>query len=169
VRAATGSICRRLVQRPRAARHSRSAAGRNDGVVEPAFAGRAAPLPLRATHLARDDGARMQGRSAITAAAVSRNKKLSVASRGASDRIPPTLRPDRDADCATSEYAAQVTSTASVAATDDHDTAAYQGGLRDRAAWEEWFNSLQGDYKTGAFYWSSQRSLPHPGRRAVRG
>jgi hypothetical protein len=40
---------------------------------------------------------------------------------------------------------------------------AYQDGLRDRAAWEQWFNGLQGDYKTGAFFWSSQRSLPKPG------
>jgi hypothetical protein len=44
----------------------------------------------------------------------------------------------------------------------DHG-AIYQKGLSDRADWEMWFNSLQGDYKSGAFYWSSQRSLPHPG------
>jgi hypothetical protein len=36
-------------------------------------------------------------------------------------------------------------------------------GLSDRTAWEQWFNNLRGDYKTGAFYWSSQRSLPQPG------
>jgi hypothetical protein len=36
-------------------------------------------------------------------------------------------------------------------------------GLQDRANWEQWFNNLQGDYKTGAFYWSSQRSLSQPG------
>jgi hypothetical protein len=36
-------------------------------------------------------------------------------------------------------------------------------GLQDRANWELWFNNLQGDYKTGAFYWSSQRSLSQPG------
>jgi len=46
---------------------------------------------------------------------------------------------------------------------EDHGAAAYQDGLHDRAAWEQWFNSLQGDYKTGAFYWASQRSLSHPG------
>jgi hypothetical protein len=40
---------------------------------------------------------------------------------------------------------------------------AYRDGLRDRAAWEQWFSGLQGDYKTGAFFWSSQRSLPKPG------
>jgi hypothetical protein len=40
---------------------------------------------------------------------------------------------------------------------------AYQDGLRDRAEWERWFNSLQGDYKTGAFHWASHRSLPQPG------
>jgi hypothetical protein len=39
----------------------------------------------------------------------------------------------------------------------------YQKGLTDRGAWEQWFNSLQGDFKTGAFYWAGQRSLPHPG------
>ncbi len=39
----------------------------------------------------------------------------------------------------------------------------FDQGLQDRTAWEVWFNSLQGHYKTGAFYWSGQRSLPHPG------
>lgn len=39
----------------------------------------------------------------------------------------------------------------------------FQKGLADRGAWEQWFASLQGDFKTGAFYWASQRSLPHPG------
>jgi hypothetical protein len=57
----------------------------------------------------------------------------------------------------------QVTSPASVAVTDEHGAATYQDGLRDRAEWEQWFNSLQGDNKTGAFFWSSQRSLRHPG------
>jgi hypothetical protein len=50
----------------------------------------------------------------------------------------------------------------SAALADDHG-GMYQKGLDDRAAWEAWFNSLQGDYKTGAFYWASQRSLPDPG------
>jgi hypothetical protein len=57
----------------------------------------------------------------------------------------------------------QVTSPASIAVTDEQGATAYQDGLHDRAAWEEWFNGLQGDYKTGAFFWSSQRSLPKPG------
>jgi hypothetical protein len=57
----------------------------------------------------------------------------------------------------------QVASPTSVAVTDDQGATGYQDGLRDRAAWEEWFNSLQGDYKTGALYWATRRSLPHPG------
>jgi hypothetical protein len=43
------------------------------------------------------------------------------------------------------------------------DPTLFEQGQRDRASWEQWFNGLQGDYKTGAFYWSSQRSTPHPG------
>ena len=39
----------------------------------------------------------------------------------------------------------------------------YDKGLADRTAWEDWFDGLQGDFKTGAFFWSGQRSLPHPG------
>ena len=39
----------------------------------------------------------------------------------------------------------------------------FDQGLQDRTGWEQWFNNLQGDYKTGAFYWAGQRSLPHPG------
>jgi len=39
----------------------------------------------------------------------------------------------------------------------------YDKGLADRTAWENWFNGLQGDFKTGAFFWAGQRSLPHPG------
>jgi hypothetical protein len=39
----------------------------------------------------------------------------------------------------------------------------YKKGFADRAAWEQWFSSLHGDYKIGAFYWAGQRSLPHPG------
>lgn len=41
--------------------------------------------------------------------------------------------------------------------------AMFQKGLSDRTAWEIWFNSLQGDERTGAFYWAGQRSLAHPG------
>jgi hypothetical protein len=43
------------------------------------------------------------------------------------------------------------------------NTTAYERGRNDRIAWETWFNSLSGDYKAGAYYWSGQRSLPHPG------
>jgi hypothetical protein len=42
-------------------------------------------------------------------------------------------------------------------------TTAYEQGRNDRLAWEAWFTSLNGDYKEGAYYWSGQRSLPHPG------
>ena len=36
---------------------------------------------------------------------------------------------------------------------------AYADGQRDRQAWEHWYNNLpEGDYKRGAFYWSSVRS-----------
>jgi hypothetical protein len=42
-------------------------------------------------------------------------------------------------------------------------TTMYHEGLADRTAWEDWFNGLQGDFKTGAFFWAGQRSLPHPG------
>lgn len=41
--------------------------------------------------------------------------------------------------------------------------AVFRNGLAARGAWEQWFNSLDGDYKIGAFYWAGQRSLPHPG------
>ena len=43
------------------------------------------------------------------------------------------------------------------------DPSLFEQGRQDRAAWEQWFNGLQGDYKTGAFFWSSQRSLSNPG------
>jgi hypothetical protein len=42
-------------------------------------------------------------------------------------------------------------------------TTAYEQGRNDRIAWESWFNSLSGDYRAGAFYWSGERSLPRPG------
>jgi hypothetical protein len=32
-------------------------------------------------------------------------------------------------------------------------------GLADRTPWENWFNDLQGDFKTGAFFWAGQRRL----------
>jgi hypothetical protein len=40
----------------------------------------------------------------------------------------------------------------------------FEQGWSDRGQWEQWFNGLPaGDYKTGAFYWASQRSSPNPG------
>jgi predicted aspartyl protease len=42
-------------------------------------------------------------------------------------------------------------------------TAAFQDGLRDRTAWEQYFAGAAGDFRDGAEYWSSQRSTPHPG------
>ena len=36
-------------------------------------------------------------------------------------------------------------------------------GQTDRQGWESWFGALTGDYRTGAWYWSGQRSLPKPG------
>jgi hypothetical protein len=35
-------------------------------------------------------------------------------------------------------------------------------GLADRTAWETYEAGLTGDYRMGAEYWASQRSLPHP-------
>lgn len=40
---------------------------------------------------------------------------------------------------------------------------AYQQGFADRQAWESWFAALTGDYRAGAEYWSTQRSIPKPG------
>jgi len=36
-------------------------------------------------------------------------------------------------------------------------------GLADRTAWETYEAGLTGDYRMGAEYWASQRSLPHSG------
>lgn len=41
-------------------------------------------------------------------------------------------------------------------------SAAFQQGLADRRMWEQWFASLTGGYRDGAYYWSGQRSLPRP-------
>jgi len=38
---------------------------------------------------------------------------------------------------------------------------AFQTGLADRSAWEAWYGGLSGDYRNGATFWASQRSLPH--------
>ncbi len=53
--------------------------------------------------------------------------------------------------------------TAFAVAQPAHAQSMFDQGLQDRTAWEQWFNGLQGDYKTGAFFWAGQRSLPHPG------
>jgi hypothetical protein len=38
----------------------------------------------------------------------------------------------------------------------------FDQGWQARGQWEQWFNNLPGgDYKTGAFFWASQRSLPN--------
>ncbi len=39
----------------------------------------------------------------------------------------------------------------------------FSQGQVDRPSWAAWFGSLAGDDRTGAEYWASQRSLPHPG------
>lgn len=39
----------------------------------------------------------------------------------------------------------------------------FQQGLADRRNWETWFAGLTGDYRSGAEYWASHRSLPRPG------
>jgi hypothetical protein len=40
---------------------------------------------------------------------------------------------------------------------------AFEEGLADRQAWEDWFANLSGPFKDGAEYWSGQRSIPKPG------
>jgi hypothetical protein len=42
-------------------------------------------------------------------------------------------------------------------------SSAFDDGVRDRQAWEDWFTGLSGDEREGALYWASQRSLPKPG------
>jgi hypothetical protein len=46
---------------------------------------------------------------------------------------------------------------------DDHG-AMYQKGLDDRATWEEWFNSLQGDYKTALSFGPASGHYQTPDR-----
>ena len=41
-------------------------------------------------------------------------------------------------------------------------TIAFQQGQADRQSWETWFSSQTGDYRAGADYWASHRSLPKP-------
>jgi hypothetical protein len=59
--------------------------------------------------------------------------------------------------------AATATATPAVASLPTGPVTMYDKGLADRTAWENWFNSLEGDFKTGTFFWAGQRSLPHPG------
>ena len=59
--------------------------------------------------------------------------------------------------------AATAAATVAVASLPTGPVTMYDKGLADRTAWENWFNGLQGDFKTGAFFWAGQRSLPHPG------
>jgi len=39
---------------------------------------------------------------------------------------------------------------------------AFAQGVTDRQAWETWFAGLSGQYRAGAEFWASQRSLPNP-------
>jgi hypothetical protein len=41
--------------------------------------------------------------------------------------------------------------------------AQFAQGLRDRTAWEDWFNGLSGDERAGASFWAAERSRPNPG------
>jgi hypothetical protein len=55
------------------------------------------------------------------------------------------------------------------AATSSASTA-FQAGLDARRGWEQWFAGLGGDYRAGAAFWASQRSLAKPGPcRAANG
>ena len=44
---------------------------------------------------------------------------------------------------------------------------AFLQGQADRQAWESWFSGINGSYHNGAWYWSGQRSLAHPGSCAT--
>jgi hypothetical protein len=39
----------------------------------------------------------------------------------------------------------------------------YDEGLKDRTDWEQWLAGLSGPFRSGAFWWSGQRSLQQPG------
>lgn len=43
------------------------------------------------------------------------------------------------------------------------NAAQFAQGLRDRTAWEDWFNGLSGDEQAGASFWAAERSRPNPG------
>jgi hypothetical protein len=53
--------------------------------------------------------------------------------------------------------------TPAMAAALSPTSSTFEQGLGDRKTWETWFAATAGDYRAGAFYWSGQRSLPHPG------
>ena len=52
---------------------------------------------------------------------------------------------------------------AAPAPSDVQQSEAFRQGQVDRQTWETWFGSLTGDYRSGATYWASQRSLAIPG------
>ena len=45
----------------------------------------------------------------------------------------------------------------------DSSASSFDQGLADRAAFEQWFASLNGDFRRGADWWAGHRSLPHAG------
>lgn len=90
------------------------------------------------------------------------------------DRPPPIPVPASIKDCFKQAGEARIAylrsygvaaGSGSPASSQQNDTTStmFQKELADRTAWENWFNGLVGDEKTGAFYWSGQRSLPNPG------
>jgi hypothetical protein len=44
----------------------------------------------------------------------------------------------------------------------DTSTTEFQQGYAARESWEQWFASLSGEYKAGAYWWSGQRSQANP-------
>src|ERR1700722_2227435 len=44
----------------------------------------------------------------------------------------------------------------------DPQAPSYQQGSHDRDRWAGWYSNISGDFKEGATYWSSQRSLKQP-------
>jgi hypothetical protein len=58
---------------------------------------------------------------------------------------------------------AQSTAKAAIVAAAPTPVAANAQGVADRQAWEAWFASKSGGYRSGALYWSGQRSLAKPG------
>jgi len=48
------------------------------------------------------------------------------------------------------------------AARDSSQSTAFAQGFNDRQTWERWFSAQSADFRAGAYFWSGQRSLPHP-------